>query len=213
MTFLLPAVFPILDSSVVPRIDRAAWLGRLGRSLADAGIRLIEYRNKPDTDAQVLADALVLRAALPSGQVRLILDDRADVALAAGFDGVHVDSGDLPAAVARRLLGPEAVVGTSATSEELLLEAMASPVDYISFGPIFPTTTKQTSIEPIGLEGVRAYRKLAGRVAVLVAAAGITIETAPGILVAGANSVAVSAAIFQASDPVAEFRRWIELVS
>jgi len=213
MTFALPRLYPILDSSMIPADKRAAWLDRLGRSLADAGVTLMEYRNKSGTDAEVVADARILRGALPVGQVRLILDDRVDVAMASGCDGVHVDGGDLPAADARRLMGPEAVVGTSATSDEVLREAMASPVDYISFGPVFATTTKQTRLAPIGIEGVRRFREIAGRGVSLVAAAGITLETAPAILAAGANSVAVAAAIFQTSDPAGEFLRWHAVIA
>src|ERR1019366_5677326 len=97
-TFVLPRAYPILDSAVLPQEadERAAYLDRLGRSLADAGVTLLEYRNKTASDAEVLADALVLRGVLLSGAVKLVLDDRVDVALAAGFDGVHVDAGDLP---------------------------------------------------------------------------------------------------------------------
>ena len=82
MTFALPRLYPILDSSMIPADKRAAWLDRLGRSLADAGVTLMEYRNKSGTDAEVVADARILRGALPVGQVRLILDDRVDVAMA-----------------------------------------------------------------------------------------------------------------------------------
>lgn len=209
MRFLLPKVYPILDSSYISGLGRAEFLSKLGRSLADAGVTLLEYRNKTGTDAEVLADARVLRVAMPLGQVRLVLDDRVDVALSAEFDGVHVDTGDLPPADARRLLGGERIVGTSAGSEEQLRAALAAPVDYVAFGPVFPTTTKQTSAVPIGIEGVRRFRELAGPDAVLVAAAGITLETAPAILEAGANAVAVAAALFRIDDPAAEFRRWM----
>jgi thiamine-phosphate pyrophosphorylase len=160
MGFSLPLVYPILDSAYIPAMDRAAFLERLGRSLADAGVRLMEYRNKIGADAEVLADARILRAAMP--QARLILDDRVDVAMAAGFDGVHVDAGDLPPVDARRLLGAEAVIGTSAGSEAQLLEGLASPVDYVALGPVFPTMTKQTSAASIGIEGVRRFRALVG---------------------------------------------------
>src|SRR5580698_8787839 len=119
MRGLLSKVFPILDSSVIPEVrsgvDRKAFLDRLGRSLADAGVLLMEYRNKTGTDAEVLADARVLRAAMPNAT--LIMDDRVDVALAARFDGVHVDAGDLPPAEARLLMGGEATIGTSASNE------------------------------------------------------------------------------------------------
>jgi thiamine-phosphate pyrophosphorylase len=214
MGIVVPKVYPILDSSVIPVVSRVGFLDRLGQSLADAGVWLLEYRNKTDTDAEVLADARVLRAAMP--WAALVLDDRVDVALAAGFDGVHVDAGDLPPADARFLMGVEATIGTSASSEAQLTGALASGADYIAFGPIFPTTTKQTSAAPMGVEGVRQFRAVAGPDAVLVAAAGITLETAPAILEAGANAVAVSAAIFRAGNsrgnPAAEFRRWMDLL-
>jgi thiamine-phosphate pyrophosphorylase len=206
----LPKVYPILDSSFIPGSDRVTFLDRLGQSLADAGVWLLEYRNKTATDAEVLADARVLRAAMP--WAALVLDDRVDIALAAGFNGVHVDTGDMPPADARLLLGTERIVGTSASSEAQLLEALASPGDYIAFGPVFPTTTKQTSAEPIGLVGVRRFREVAGPEAVLVAAAGITLETAPAILAAGADAVAVAAAIFRHEDPAREFRRWMAVL-
>jgi thiamine-phosphate pyrophosphorylase len=209
MSLEVPKVYPILDSSFLPAAGRREFLDRLGRALADAGVRLLEYRNKTGTDAEVLADARVLRVAMPPGQVKLVLDDRVDVALGARFDGVHVDSGDLPPSVARLLLGMDRIVGTSASSETELLTARTGPVDYFAFGPIFPTSTKQTSAQPIGIEGVRRFRALAGPEPVLVAAAGITLETATEIIAAGANAVAVASAIFVVADPAAEFRRWM----
>jgi thiamine-phosphate pyrophosphorylase len=212
MRWKIPKVYPILDSSFLPSEARAAFLEKQGRSLADAGVELLEYRNKTGTDAEVLADARTLRAAMPAGQVRLVLDDRVDVALAAGLDGVHVDAGDLPPADARRLMGAGRIVGTSASDEAQLRAAMALPVDYIAFGPVYATTTKQTSASPIGVEGVRRFREAAGPQAVLVAAAGITLETAPTILAAGADAVAVAAAIFRNEDPAAEFRRWMAML-
>jgi thiamine-phosphate pyrophosphorylase len=212
MGFLLPKVYPILDSSYIPGSGRAEFLNKLGQLLADAGVTLLEYRNKTGTDADVLADARVLRSAMPAGQVKLVLDDRVDVALAAEFDGVHVDAGDLPPADARLLLGSERIVGTSAGGDGQLDAGLAALVDYIAFGPVFPTTTKQTSAAPIGIDGVRRFRGVAGPDAVLVAAAGITLETAPAILEAGADAVAVAAAIFRTSDPAAEFRRWLAVL-
>lgn len=210
MAFLLPRIYPILDSAYIPSTDRVQFLVQLGKSLAAANVRLLEYRNKPGTDAEVLADARILRDALPD--TTLILDDRVDVGLAAGFDGVHVDTGDLPPAVARRLLGTSAIVGISASSEAELAIALTAPADYIAFGPVYRTNTKQTSASPIGIEGVRRFRSQAGPKAKLVAAAGIMLATAPAILAAGADAVAVSAAIFSNSDPALEFRRWITLL-
>jgi len=210
MGILLPKVYPILDSSCIPASGREAFLERLGLSMTDAGVRLLEYRNKIGTDAEVLADARILRSAMSS--VKLIMDDRVDVAMAARFDGVHVDAGDLTPTDARFLLGEEATVGTSASDEAELLAALNSGADYVAFGPVFPTATKQTAARPIGIEGVRRFRAVAGAGPLLVAAAGITLETAPGILEAGADAVAVAAGIFRAADPAAEFRRWMAVL-
>ncbi len=210
MAFSFPRIYPILDSATIPATGRAEYLQRLGRSLTDAGVTLIEYRNKTGSDAELLADAATLRAAMPAGQVKLILDDRADLVAATGFDGVHVDAGDMPPAEARRLLGPSQIVGTFGGSDALLPGILAEPADYLAIGPVFPTTTKQTDKPPIGVEGVRRLRAQAGPDTVLVAAAGITLATAAAILAAGATTVAVSAAIFRADDPAAEFRRWLQ---
>lgn len=209
-TFLLPRIYPILDSSVIPVAGRAEFLHRLGRALSDAGVMLLEYRNKGADDSGLLADADVLRESMPAGQVTLILDDRADLVVRAGFDGVHVDAGDVPPAEARRLVGPKRIVGTFGGSDSLLPGILQQPADYFSIGPVFATTTKQTDKRPIGVEGVRKLRESAGPEPTLVAAAGITLETAPQVLSAGASTVAVAAAIFSRPDPAAEFRRWLK---
>ena len=160
---------------------------------------LLEYRNKTGPDAELLADAAILRAAMPAARSKLILDDRADLVEQAGFDGVHVDAGDVTPAEARRLLGPDRIVGTFGGSDALLPGILDEPADYFADRPCYPTTTKQTDKAPIGPEGVRRLRAQAGPDAVLVAAAGITLETAPAVLAAGASAVAVSAAIFRDS--------------
>jgi thiamine-phosphate pyrophosphorylase len=210
MIFQFPKIYPILDSSRIPRADRAAFLERLGALLTAAGVTLLEYRNKPGTEAEILADAEVLRRAMPAEKVKLILDDREDLVEQAGFDGVHVDAGDASPAEARRLLGPDRIIGTFGGSTEFLPGILEEPVDYLAVGPVFTTTTKQTDRPPIGVEGVRRMRALAGPERVLTCAAGITLETAPLVLEAGATTVAVSAAIFGAADPAAEFRRWLK---
>jgi len=208
MPFSFPKVYPILDASAIPRADREEFVYRLGSELAEAGVTLLEYRNKTGNDAELLADAAVLRCAMPAGAVTLILDDRADLVEGAGFDGVHVDAGDQSPADARRLLGPERIVGTYGGTEALIPGVLSEPVDYLSIGPVFPPTTKQTTKAAIGAEGVRKLRCEAGADAVLVAVGGITLETAADVLAAGANVIGVSAAIFRTADPAGEFRRW-----
>jgi thiamine-phosphate pyrophosphorylase len=208
-----PRIYPILDSAVIPSVGRAEFLYRIGSSLADAGVTLLEYRHKGAADASLLGDAEVLRRALPAGQVKLILDDRADLVEQAGFDGVHVDAGDVSPAEARRMLGPERIVGTFGGSDALVPGILKEPADYFSIGPVFATTTKQTDKRPIGIEGVRRLRAQAGPDAVLVAAAGITMETAPLVLAAGATTVAVAAALFSKPDPAGEFLRWVRTLA
>ena len=210
MSFSIPKVYPILDAGVIPRTGRAEFLRWLGGELAKAGVTLLEYRNKTGSDAEILGDAAILRAGLPAGSVKLILDDRLDLVERAGFDGVHVDSGDATPAEARRVLGPGKIVGTFGGSEALVPGVLEEPADYLSIGPIFPTTTKETTKTPVGAAGVRRLRGQAGPNAVLVAVGGVTLETAQEILAAGASVVGVSAAIFRAKDPAAEFRRWID---
>jgi thiamine-phosphate pyrophosphorylase len=206
---LFPRIYPILDSALIPAAGREDYLQRLGKSLADAGVTLLEYRNKTGSETELLGDAAVLRQALPAGQVKLILDDRADLVDRLGFDGVHVDAGDVSPGEARRLLGPHRIVGTFGGSDSLVPGILNEPADYFSIGPVFPTTTKETNKTPIGIEGVRRLREQAGQKAVLVAAAGITLETAVKVLEAGANTVAVAAAMFSKADPAAEFRLWV----
>ena len=209
MPFAFPRIYPILDSSTIPAVNRAEFLHRLASDLAASGVTLLEYRNKIGCDSEILSDAAILRAAMPSPDIKLILDDRADLVEQTSFDGVHVDAGDVSPAQARRLLGPNRIVGAFGGSDALLPGILKAPADYLAIGPVFPTTTKQTSTRPIGVEGVRRLRHQAGPDRILTAAAGITLETAPAVLAAGATSVAVSAAIFRAPDPAAELRRWL----
>ena len=208
MPWTFPRIYPILDASQIPLTGRDERLRRLGAALTDAGVTLLEYRNKSGPDTQIRADAEALRAAMPTGVVKLILDDRAELVDGVDFDGVHVDAGDVTVSEARRLVGHSGIVGTFGGGETLIPGILSEPADYFAIGPVFTTTTKQTDKRPIGLEGVRRLCYQAGQGVILTAAAGITLETAGAVLEAGASAVAVSAAIFRAADPAAEFRQW-----
>src|ERR1035441_6641761 len=122
MSISFPKIYLILDSAMIPQLGRAEFLRRLGSELAEAGVALLEYRNKTGSEAELLADAAMLRATMPVSMVKLILDDRADLVERTGFDGVHVDAGDAAPAEARRLVGPGRIVGTFGGSEALLPE-------------------------------------------------------------------------------------------
>jgi thiamine-phosphate pyrophosphorylase len=219
-----PRVYPILDASFIPATGRAEFLRRLGGSLAEAGVTLLEYRNKTGVpndrssslgwktgaEAELLADAAILRDAMPAGQVKLILDDRVDLVEKIGFDGVHVDAGDMKPAEARKLLGPGRIIGTfGGGATGMVPGILKAPVDYYSIGPVFATRTKQTSSPLIGMDGVRRLRAEADTDPVLVAIGGITLATAAEALTAGATLVAIAGALFRQPDPAAEFRRWL----
>jgi thiamine-phosphate pyrophosphorylase len=208
MRNLFPKIYPILDSSYIPTVGRAEFLRRLGGSLAQAGVTLLEYRNKIGSEDELKADAEVLRVALPVGKAKLILDDRVDLVDKLGFDGVHVDAGDVTPTEARRLLGPDPMIGTFGGGDALLADILLAPVDYLSIGPVYPTRTKQTTKAAIGLDGVRRLRVEAGPGPVLVGVAGITLATAAAVLAAGADMVAVSEALFRQADPAVEYRKW-----
>ncbi len=201
-----PKLYPILDAELVlsgllaESDKRRELLRRLVRELSEAGMEILQYRNKRDDDAVVVADALAIReAASLSGPrpVRLILNDRAALARAERWDGVHVGQNDLSPQQARLLVGPAATVGLSTHNAEQVVAANAEPVDYIAIGPVFPTASKFDTSTVIGLEGVRQARRLTSKP--LVAIGGITRENAAAVYDAGADSVAVISAIFGAS--------------
>ncbi len=210
MPFEFPLIYPILDRSFLPEEGRETFLMDLGARLAHAEVTLLEYRNKKGSDGEIVADCSVLRAAMPS--VTLILDDRADLVGETGFDGVHVDAGDVSVAQARRMLGLERIVGTYGGTEAFLPGILDEPADYFSIGPVGKTITKETTKAPIGVEGVRLLRDEAGPGPVLVAAGGVTLANAAAVLEAGATTLAVAGAIFRSSDPSAEFRRWMRVL-
>ena len=209
MRHSFPKLYPILDSSIIPATGRAQFLSRLGASLAQAGVTLLEYRNKTGADSEIISDATILRAALPVGQVKLILDDRADLVDDLGFDGVHVDSGDVTPSVARHLLGPAHIIGTFGGGAAFVPGVLDTPADYFSIGVVFPTRTKQVAAPPIGIEGVRRLRIAAGPDPVLVAIGGLTPATGAAALAAGASVLAIAGAIFRQPDPAAAFRNWL----
>jgi thiamine-phosphate pyrophosphorylase len=205
-----PKVYPTLDASFIPATGRAEFLRRLGGGLADAGVTLLEYRNKTGVEAELLADAAILRGEMPIGKVKLILDDRADLVEKTGFDGVHLDAGDMKPAEARKALGQGRIIGTfGGGAAGMVPGILEAPADYFSIGPVFATRTKQTASPLIGMEGVRRLRSESGAGPVLVAIGGITLATAAEALSAGATVVAIAGALFRQPDPAAEFRRWM----
>lgn len=154
----------------------------------------------------ICAEAKSLLAYLAPQGVRLIINDRPDIAAITGAAGVHVGQDDLPVGHVRRICGPSRWVGVSTHSLDQLREADRTSADYIAVGPIFPTATKGNPDPVVGVEFVRAARSLTRKP--LVAIGGITAESAEQVYRAGADSVAVIRDLIAAPDPVARAREY-----
>jgi thiamine-phosphate pyrophosphorylase len=199
---MLPRLYAIVDAGrFASAPDPAAAVAGFARELFAAGVTLLQYRNKDDYPPRQLDDARSIRRLAPEG-LRLIMNDRADLALAAGCEGVHLGQDDLSPAAARRILGNTLWVGVSTHSVEQVTEADASPADYIAVGPVFATASKAHPDPVIGLDGVRAARALTRKP--LVAIGGITRTNARSVLDAGADSVAVISDLLDAPCKSAE---------
>ncbi len=204
-TLLLPALYAIVDASCFPN---DASLFAFARELAASRVTLVQYRNKQGSAREMLAHARELKhifstsAQSSSGQgssatkdVRLIMNDRADLCLAAGLDGVHVGQDDLSPGGARSVIGPECWLGVSTHNPEQVRAAEQTDATYIAVGPVFATASKAHPDPVIGLDGVRAARALTGKP--LVAIGGITRANFRQVLAAGADSVAVIGDLLQ----------------
>ena len=174
------------------------------RALSAAGVTLFQLRLKTAPPAVVCAETEALLACLESPEIRLIVNDRPDIAAITGAAGVHVGQDDLPVEAARRICRPPQWVGVSTHNLDQLREADRTSADYIAVGPIFPTVTKGNPDPVVGVEFIRAARQLTRKP--LVAIGGITAETAEQAYRAGADSVAVIRDLIAANDPAARAR-------
>jgi thiamine-phosphate pyrophosphorylase len=179
----LPRLYAILDTSC---FASSGDLLKTARELAAAGVTLLQYRDKSGNARQVLGQAVELRKHL---SVKLIMNDRADLALAAGFDGVHLGQDDLSPEGARKVIGSNLWLGVSTHNPEQVTEANKTSADYIAIGPVFTTSSKAKPDPVVGLEGVRRARELSRKP--LVAIGGITRANCRSVIEAGADSVAV----------------------
>ena len=185
----LPRLYPILDADCFP--DSNAMF-TAAEELAAAGCTLLQYRNKSGNGRQMLDHARELKArlgAISRPNVKLIMNDRADLCLASGFDGLHLGQEDLLPESARRILGPDRWLGVSTHNPEQLADADKTSADYLAIGPIFATSSKANPDPVVGLEGLRRTRELTRKP--LVAIGGITRANARSVIDAGADAVAV----------------------
>jgi thiamine-phosphate pyrophosphorylase len=186
---MLPRVYPILDAA---NFSSSRELLEFARSLISGGATLLQYRNKQGNGRQMLSDARNLRLAAGK-EVRCIMNDRADLCLAAGFDGVHVGQDDLSPEAARSVVNSGRWVGVSSHSVEQAIAADATSVDYIAIGPVFDTRSKERPDPVIGLEGLKRVRVATRKP--LVAIGGITLTNCRSVIDAGADSVAIISAL------------------
>jgi thiamine-phosphate pyrophosphorylase len=179
-----------------------------GRPLADVvaaavqgGVTCVQLREKQLSTREFLAQALILKALLAPQGIPLVINDRIDVALACGADGVHLGQNDLPPDEARKLLPSGVFIGWSVESMDDVQQSAALPVDYLGVSPVFSTPTKTDTKDPWGLEGLAVVR--AATPLPLVAIGGVHAGNARDVLRAGANGLAVVSAICAADDPQA----------
>ena len=178
----LPRLYAIVD------MQRSANPVAFAQELFTAGVRLLQLRDKEPRPRVTLSVAREIKRIAPNDAV-LIMNDRADLCLAAGFGGVHVGQKDLSAEAARRVCPPPLIVGVSTHNLEQLRQADASPADYIAFGPVFGTTSKADPDPTVGLELLRTARTLTKKP--LVAIGGISRVNCGSVIEAGADSAAV----------------------
>lgn len=189
----LPKLYPIVDVAMFHgEAEPLAAMTNYARELVAGGATLIQYRNKTGSPREMLRDGRELRRVC-GPDIMLILNDRADLALAAGFDGVHVGQDDLSPEAARGVVGPKRLVGFSTHSVEQVRAADNMPVDYIAIGPVFATPSKADPDPLVGPQGVRAARAVTSKP--LVAIGGITVENARMVAEAGADSMAAISAL------------------
>ena len=181
----IPKFYPIVDPS---SFSEEQTLLLAAENLGTAGVRLIQYRNKSGNAREILHHARELKLRL-GNFVKLIMNDRADLALAADFDGVHVGQDDLSTKGVRKVIGDALWLGVSTHNPEQVTEADQTPADYIAVGPVFATSSKSKPDPIIGLAGVRSARALTRKP--LVAIGGITRANCRSVIEAGADSVAV----------------------
>lgn len=180
------------------------------RAAIAGGATIVQYREKHASTRRMIEEALQLKELVHQAGLPFIVNDRVDVALAVDADGVHVGQDDMPAALARKLMGKGKIVGVSATTLEEALQAERDGANYIGAGPVFATPTKPDAAPPIGLEGLAA---ICHHVSIpVVAIGGINAHNAAATIQAGATGVAVISAVVAAPDVEAAARQLAQAV-
>mgnify|MGYP001198621748 FL=1 len=191
---VLAGLYVILDPSVCT--DRS--LVDVLKVSAAAGAKIFQYRNKTASMKAAYEEALSLRKVAQELDVLFIVNDRCDLALAVNADGVHLGQGDVPLHLARKIMGPDKLIGVSTHNRDQVIAATAGDPDYLGFGPIFTPSSKLDHDPVVGLQGLRTIRPLTALP--IFAIGGITADRTEDVIRAGADGVAVISAILKAPD-------------
>lgn len=203
MSRSIPDFYAVIDAGVLA--NRGVDLSYFARALRDAGVQLVQYRDKDASPQTILRNAEIIRDIFAGSGCLLILNDRADLAVLAGWDGVHVGQNDLSPEDARKVVGTERWVGVSTHTEEQVRMAELSSADYVAVGPVFATGTKRDAEPVIGLSGVTRARALTTKP--LVAIGGVSRANARSVIEAGGDSVAVISALIVEGESVEKVAR------
>lgn len=208
MSLQLPRVYPLTDIQL-SGLSHSEQLKRF----ASGGATFVQLREKSLAGKEFFEQALKAVDLAKELRVKLIINDRVDIALAVGADGIHLGQDDLPPTAARKLLGDSAIIGYSTHNLAQAQAALDLPIDYVAIGPIFPTSSKKDTEPVLGLEGLKRVREVLGRTQ-LVAIGGITRSNAREVLAAGADSVAIiSALMTHANEITQSTSSFIELLN
>ena len=207
MSLTLPKIYPITDTvlSGLSHRDQV-------EQLIAGGASIIQLREKQIAPRDFLNDARIATNLAHAAQVKIIINDRVDIAMAIGADGVHLGQTDMPVEAARRLLGDAAIVGFSTHNPHQVESALRLPIDYLAFGPIFATKTKQNPDSVVGMELLREVKTRAGSIP-LIAIGGITSQTVQPVLTAGVDAVAVISALYSDKDSIAKNLRKLDEIA
>jgi thiamine-phosphate pyrophosphorylase len=201
----LPPLYVILDAALLPS-DPIEFT----KKLLDAGARLFQYRDKTPSSRELLHASQALCLTVRQHGGTFLVNDRADISRLAGASGVHLGQDDLSVAAAREVVGTGCLIGLSTHNLPQFEAAVESSADYIAVGPIFPTTGKHNPDPVVGVDFVRAARKLTTKP--IVAIGGITLERARQVIDAGADSVAVISDVLKAKNPVDRVRQYLQMI-
>ncbi len=206
MGLRIPRLYAIVDAAQIGERTPVA----VAEVFLSAGVRLIQFRDKRASSRALHETCREIRGRAREAGALFIVNDRPDVALTADADGVHVGQEDLSVELARQLLGATKLIGCSTHSSAQIVQANRTSADYIAFGPIFPTLSKERPDPVVGLDGLREARKATRKP--LVAIGGVTLENARAVIEAGADSVAVIRDLVAAEDPAVRVREFLKLL-